>query len=251
MSHALLLGALVTLAGGLIQGCTGFGLGMVLSPCLMFLLPPAAVVPTVLTISLANTFIVVMHGRRHLRLGLVGPLVATGLLGMRLGVEIVKELNPLYIKLSVGVLVILFSSAILAGWRRTVRNERLGLLGVGFLGGILGGSTSMSGPPVILFLSNQGIPRDTFRANISCFFLLNGLCGLVIFNIEGLYTLDVIKQAGVYMPALLLGSVAGVWLSQRVPELLFQRLVMIGILCVGALLVVSNLGALLAGQGVS
>ncbi len=245
MSYALLLGALVTLAGGLIQGCTGFGLGLVVSPCLMFLLPPAAVVPTVLTISLMNTCIVVFHGRRHLRAALVGPLVAASVFGMPLGVHLVTVLDPLFIKLFVGLLVILFSSAILAGWRKSIRNQPLGLLGVGFLGGMLGGSTSMSGPPVILFLSNQGIPRDTFRANISCFFLIGGIYGLVIFNVRGLYTLEVMKHAAAYMPAVVLGSFGGVWLSKRVPELLFQRIVMIGILLVGALLVATNLGALL------
>jgi len=239
-----LFGAVVAFVAGMVQGCAGFGLGMTSAPCLMLITTPAVAVPTILSLSLVNSLVVTLHARRHLLWRLVGPLALGSILGAPLGIYALRVLDPNLLKCCVAVLILLFAAALLAGWSRPLRRPHRALLPLGFFSGILGGSTSMSGPPVILFLTNQDTPKDVFRANLITYFFIEGVFTLIIYLAWGMYTLDVARFAVALVPAMLLGTVAGIHLSSRVPEQTFRRVVLVGITLMGVLLLITSLRAL-------
>jgi uncharacterized membrane protein YfcA len=98
---------------------------------------------------------------------------------------------------------------------------------------------------VILFLANQDTPKDTFRANlIGYFFLLNWLAlGLFIFS--GLLTWRVFTDTTIFVPAMLLGTLFGILLSRRFPDVLFRKLVMLAVAIIGVVLLIQSVPSLL------
>lgn len=241
MAHEIWIGLVVAFASGIIQGCTGFGLGLVAAPPLMIVLPPVAVVPVVLMMSTVNTAVAAFHARRQINPRIVIPLALGAAIGLPVGIYTLKQMDAGLFKVLVGILVLFFAAAMLAGWRRPFQNERRALLPVGLMSGFLGGSTSMGGPPVILFLANQQTPKEIFRASLLCFFFAGNCLALTLLYFNGLMTWDVVRHAAILLPGLLVGTGLGMASSHRIPELVFHRLAMILVACMGALLFFTSL----------
>lgn len=238
---AVIMGSAVAMLAGLVQGCTGFGLALMAAPCLMLILPPKTAVPTLVLLSTLNTALVSWHARRHIRLAIVLPLSLGGVPGFRLGVYLLEVVDGNLLKAFVGIFVMLFALAMLTGWSHPLRHEKWARFPVGLLSGILGGSTSMGGPPAILFLANQNTPKDVFRANIVCYFLVCNCFGIAMYLSRGLLTSDILMFAATLVPFLLIGTFLGVWLSHRLDERQFRRLAMTAVAVMGLVLVVSSL----------
>lgn len=245
MAHEIWIGLIVAFSAGIIQGCTGFGLGLVAAPPLMIVLPPVAVVPVVLMMSTVNTAVAAFHARRQISLRIVIPLAMGACIGLPAGIYALKHTDVHLFKLLVGMVVLSFAAAMLAGWRRPFHNERRALLPVGLMSGFLGGSTSMGGPPVILFLANQQTPKDIFRASLLCHFFIGNCLALTLLYFNGLMTWAVIRHALMLAPALLLGTGIGMASIHLVPERIFHQLAMILVACMGSLLFFSSLRAFL------
>lgn len=242
--NELLLGALIIFTGAAVQGIVGFGIALVAVPVLMFILPHTQVPPLMVIMGLLNNLIVLSQLWRNVQVRLVAPLMLAGLCGLPLGALLLKYANPAPFKLGLGLLVVLLAAVMLSGWRRTVRKEAAGLATVGLIGGVLHTATSVSGPPVILFLSNQGLAKDLFRANLLAFFAVLNSVSIVIFYLYGLMPARVLTMAAWYVLPLLLGSLAGVWLARRIDERLFARCVLVVVAVLGLALVATNLPVL-------
>ncbi len=230
--------------GGLVQGCGGFGMALIAAPALMFVLEPAEVVPTVILLSLPNTLLVAYDGRKHIQPPLLAPLVIGGMVGMPFGVWALRVINADLMKVLIGSFVVLFAMTLLAGWRRPLTNMRRALFPVGVCSGFLGGSTSMGGPPVILFLANQETPKNVFRSNIVAHFCFINVVGLSMLWLNGLVTWPLVGQAAIFLPAMLVGTYCGARLSRIMPEQQFRIAVMLAAALMGATLVINNIGAL-------
>jgi hypothetical protein len=242
-----LLGSVVIFSAGLIQGCTGFGLALVAVPCMLFFLPQTAVIPMVVILSGLNTVAVAIHARQHVQRAIVVPLSITGVAGIPLGTLLLTHISPVPFKLAVGCLVSAFALTLMLGWKRPLRNQKAGLYPVGFFSGVLGGATSMSGPPVILFLANQGLAKDVFRANIITYFVVLNIAAIATFAVRGMFTVDVLRYAAAFIPMMLLGTWAGIHLAKHVPEARFARITMALVIITGLVLVITNTVAMMRG----
>lgn len=244
MAADLIIGSCALFVAGLVQGCTGFGLALVAAPLLMWVSPPVQVVPTIILLSTLNTFIVACDARRHIRIRLLAPLLVGGLIGLPLGIHALRIMPGEYIKILVGLLASAFAAASLAGWRRPVRHETWALAPVGILSGVFGGSTSMGGPPIALFLTNQETPKNVFRGTIVCYFLILNCAAAGLFVRSGLLTWDTTAGSAMLAPAMLAGTFVGLRLVRRISEPVFRRFSMALVAIMGLALLISNIPAL-------
>ena len=160
---------------------------------------------------------------------------------MPIGGYILKTIDPLSFKIAVGAIVLIASIVMLVGWRRRIRNEAAGLVPIGFISGILSSGTSIAGPPVILFFSNQGIKREVFRANLVAYFMFINIGAMIVFALYGFLNQAVMVRTGTYLLPAIVGSIAGIWLSKFINEKLFGKIVLILVLILAVILVVRNL----------
>jgi len=242
MNFALM--ALLFFFGGIIQGCMGFGLAMVVAPPLLLMMPAAVAVPTMAVASLLNTGTAAWTLRRHMRTHIVLPLAFGSLLGLPLGIYLLKSLDGPVFKIGVGALMVTLAGLMLSGWRWQLREPRRALVPVGFVSGFLGGSISISGPPIVLFLSNLGVSRDEFRGNSLGYFTLHGIMALTGFAIAGLLTREVGWRAAGLIPAVFLGTQIGLWLATRLHHAVFQRVTLAAVTLMGLILIARNVYAL-------
>lgn len=238
-------GMAAAFVAGMVQGCAGFGLGLTSAPCLMLFTTPAVAVPTVIGLSLANSFVTALHARRHLLWRLVGLLALGSIAGIPVGAYALRVIDPNVLSVGIAVFILLFVAALATGWTRPLRRPQRALLPLGCLCGVLAGSTSMSGPPLILFLANQDTPKDVFRANLISYFFLEGLFTLVLYLAWGMYTLEVARLTAALIPPVLVGTAVGIRLSKRLPETTFRRIVLIGLSLVAVVLLVTSLRTIL------
>jgi len=241
----LLIGGLAIVAGAFVQATLGFGIALVAVPVLVLTMPPTLVTPMMVILGLLNNLVVLAATWRHVRWRLLLPLVAAGLAGLPLGVLLLKFVDPEPLKLGVGVLTMLLAVVLLTGWNVRIRRELAGSLAVGAVGGVLHSSVFLSGPPVVLFLANQGVDKSIFRANIIAFFTLMNVSTILLFCGCALMTPRVVELAAWYTLPLIAGSLGGVWLGRRINQRLFTRAVLVLVGLVGVMLVVTNVLAML------
>lgn len=240
-------GALVAALAGFVQGCAGFGLGMTAAPALMLFLgrDPSFVTPVVLSLSALNSLAGGLEARRFLQWRFLLPLAAGGVAGTPLGIAVLRYIDDTVLRTVTGGIVLVFAAALLSGWRRPMPNAPYTLFPVGVSSGFLGGALAMGGPPAILFLANQGMPRDHFRANLLVYFFISSCFGIALFAFSGMYTGEVAGAVAGFTLPLLAGTWLGVRLSRRIPEARFRHAVIVAAGMMGVLLLAGGARALL------
>jgi uncharacterized membrane protein YfcA len=166
------------------------------------------------------------------------------MVGVPFGAYLLAVLDADTLRLFIGSVATAFALLLMSGFRYTVRRERLAFIPVGLASGVLNGSSTLAGPPVILFFANQGVAPQTFRANILTFFFVTNLVTIVTFLIGGLFTRDAFVLAAVLFPALIVGVVAGTLMSRRVDIRIFRAVALGAVLVSGALAIVDGAGVI-------
>ncbi|MEX2599390.1 MAG: sulfite exporter TauE/SafE family protein [Dehalococcoidia bacterium] len=232
-THLLLIAMGVAIAAGVTQGITGFGFVMVAAPVLSAIADPKLVVPVMILQTSVTNVLILAHAWRHLRLRGVWPLLAAGAVGAPAGAVALVFLDSSVLRLSIGLIVGVTALAMLAGFQRTVNNERVASVPVGFASGALNSSTGLAAPPVVLFFANQNVESSQFRANIAAHFTVLNLVTVPAFVLGGLFTPEALRLGFGLMPATVIGVGAGIIISRWVHGQAFRRLALVLVLFAG------------------
>src|SRR6266478_1496145 len=219
MTFALLL--LGALAGGFVSGLAGFGTALMALGIWLYVVPPSIAVPLVLICSILGQTSTMPSFWRSIDFKLAWPFLIGGLAGVPLGTLLIAHADPRIFKVSVGVLMLVFPTALY--FNRTPIalsfGGRIADAGIGFAGGILGGLAGLSGPLPILWASVRGWGKDERRGVFQIFnwtVLATALCLQVAFGLIGR---QVIWLALLALP----GTILGAWLGARVYHALSDR----------------------------
>ncbi len=237
----LILAAIIIFISSVIQGITSFGFSLVALPLLGMLLPLKIVVPMLVLYSLILNIIILSHIRTHVRLKQIVILVIFGIIGTPFGAHLLKVTNENTLKVVIGILVTTSALINLYGYKVKVKNERLSYIPVGFVSGIMNGSVSLGGPPLVLFLRNQEVEKQTFRANLTSYFLILNVFTIPTYFLGGLITSEVISYSAYVLPGLVLGAFVGVKLGNKFDEELFRRLTLGLIIVTGILSIITGI----------
>ena len=157
----LLVTAIIFLAS-FILGITSFGFALVAVPLLNLIFPLQVLVPVLIIYGVFINGLVLLPIYKHLDLKGMQYLVGAGILGVPLGTYLLLILDESILKISIGIIIIISAWALYTGYRVNIKNQNLGNAVAGFISGLLNGSLTMSGPPVILFYSNQNLKSKSF-----------------------------------------------------------------------------------------
>lgn len=234
--------AIVILLGGLLQGTVGFGFSQFAIPLLVLAWASAELIPIMVILSLVMNILQLWELRADVQPRRIWPLMFAGVFGIPFGAYILKVADPGHLKVLIGSLIILFTLAQILGLRRKVQSESWAMAPIGFAGGVLNGSVSMSGPPLILFFSNQGMTKKEFKANLIAFFLFINIATLPVFLLTGSLTVPVLESSAFLMPGMVLGTLVGLRLANRIAEDRFRTGVLVLLLIFGCMSIASGLG---------
>ena len=238
----LLVAACIIFLASTVKGLTGFGFALTSLPLLSIFLDPQTAVPLITICSVFLDGYTLYEARREVQYREIIPLVASGITGMLFGAYVLVSLDSQNIRLVIGVVTVLFTLASFMGLKREITNTKLASIPVGLLSGLLGGSMSISGPPIVLFFNNQNVEKRTFRANLIAYFFCLYLATVPAYFYGNLITWDIVRSSGYLVPVMFIGASIGIRLSKRVDETLFKRVALSLILVTGLMAILTAIG---------
>jgi uncharacterized membrane protein YfcA len=228
-------------AASVLRGFTGFGFGLAAVPLLSLAMPPAQVVPLVVTLQ-------VIIGVAGLRAAwgecdrqAIAVLAPGLVLGVPVGLLILTELSPDPVRLVIGGVIAFSVWLIHRGIRLPPNPSRRVGFAVGLVSGVISGLASMGGPPVVVYLLALGHSANRMRSTAIVYFMLSGSFSLIPMSVRGLITRDILTWAVVSLPVLFGGSRVGTWAFHKAKPR-HHRMV--------ALVTLSALAVLLIGRAV-
>lgn len=234
----------IVFLASMVQGLSGMGFALLTTPLVLSLLPAVVAVPFLLILSACILFLVLLDSYKHMQWKLVAPMTIAGLLGVPLGFQILQSVDTTYLKLAIGIMVSAFAVVQYVGFKLPIKNELIASPVVGFLTGVLKGSTSISGPPIALFLENQSVEKQVFRANMVGFSLVlsSTVVGLALYNDVDFSAVK--SHLPMWIVVVIIGAFFGIVLSRHVPQQRFRQFTLILVFCAGIAAIVKALGAL-------
>ena len=222
---------------------TGFGFALTMAPLLTLAWDVKHAVAATIVLSLMTVAPNLLQVRAHVIPGRVLILLLGFAIGMPVGLLLFERLDSGSLKVLVAVTVIVASVITYAtpSFRITGNARTLGLA-AGAASGALGPSTSMNGPPVVLYLLGLDPGIERFRGTILAYFFPAGVLTVTAFAIAGRLTGDVLLVVAAAFPALVLGTLWGAWLRRRLDPERFRALVL-------AVLVLSSVAVILSVVG--
>lgn len=245
---AVVLGAALA---GFVQGLSGSNFGLVAMAVWAWALEPTLTGPLVVCGSLAGQVLAVGSLRRICNWRLLLPMVLGGVLGVPLGVALLHLVDPLLFRLGAGIVLAVWCPLMLMSrqlpqitWGGHGANA-----GVGMLGGIMGGVGGLTGPAPALWAAFRNWDRDTQRSVIQGFNLAMQALTMVVYLVSGTVTIQALGLFPVVIAAMLLPTLLGIRLYQRISDQAFRRVVL-GLLAVsGVILILLSLPQLLWHAG--
>ena len=221
-------------AASFVQGLTGFGSGMIALTLLALMWDIQQVVAITAVFSIVLCVYLAWSLREHIRFREIWPMLLGAVIGVPIGVTALTELDPRYIKGSLGIFLLIYALWSLFSREGTGQKiRRVWAFPTGLFSGILSGAFNTSGPPVIIYGTERGWVKDRFRATLQGYFLLTTTLSTTGYVTTGLITAESLKLNAMLLPALALGAWGGQRASQYVNPETFRKVVLWALLGMG------------------
>ena len=228
----------IVCAGAFVTSGFGIGGGVLVTPLFISVLPPkygiSLLAPLMLLMSAAG---VRQYWRRWDNRNIL-VLLPASLAGIWFGTYLLAEVPPHVVRKTVGVLAVIFGGFQFFAinrpeWRDRLRPPAWLGVGFGFGSGITSALAHIGGIVFSFFLLSHSRTKEAFVATTVFLFFAGGLVKMGAYWHYDLLTFPILILSLVLMPALILGSILGKRLHQRIPNKLFLRLISLFIVIMG------------------
>lgn len=234
----ILLGAF---AGGFVNGMTGFGTGLTALAFWLHVIGPALAAPLVIICSVIAQVQNLPRIWHELDWRLVLPLIGGGLIGVPIGSQLLTQIDPGTFKIAVGILLICYSSFMLALKPRlgSAWGGRAADALVGLCGGILGGFAGLSGVLPTIWAAIRGWSKSERRGVFQAFNLTILSTALIAYALAGLLTVEIGRLVLMAVPGTFIGAWAGFRAYRRLSDHGFHILVL-GLLMLAGIMLIAT-----------
>jgi uncharacterized membrane protein YfcA len=237
---ALFLAA--TFGAALVAGLAGFAFGLVAAAVWLHVLTPLQTAMLIVAYGLIVQGWAVWKLRAALKPARLLPFVVGGLLGIPLGVELLRRAPAAEMRMAIGAFLVAFSLYNL--FRPALRPAKnagpLADGGIGVASGIIGGATGLAGILPTIWSGLRGWPRDEQRAVFQPTGVAIFLGSLAWMGGRGTIDGGTARLFAVGLPALLAGTWLGLKLYGRLDEAGFRRVAAAVLLLSGVALVLTG-----------
>ncbi|GCE43046.1 possible permease [Rhodococcus wratislaviensis] len=234
----LLVGALCIGIASVIGGATGFGTALIATPVMLMI---GFAVPEVVFVNLVAGLITrigaAYHLREHISWGRVALLGGGSLPGAWLGAVTLGLVPEHYLKPAAGVVVMLCGVAMALPTRTQATRTPSTAAHVltGSVGGYLGTTTSLNGPPPVLLLMRARLPPLAFIADLAGYFIVANVMALGVLWFHDEITESMFwPRLPIFVTAAVIGNVAGLAIARRLPPGVFRSAVIVLVIAAGA-----------------
>ena len=242
-SEAIALVFAGALAGGIVNGLTGFGTALTVLGIWLYAIPPTVASTLVILCSVASQLQTLPMIWRTIHWGRVLAFVAPGVLGVPIGTYLLPHIDPSIFKIGVGVFLVAYTGHVLARQveAKIAWGGRAADCVVGFAGGILGGLAGLSGVLPVVWTDVRGWTKQHRRGVVQMFNMAILSLALVSHVVAGLLTRPVAVAAMVALPGTIAGAWIGAFIYRRLHDRSYQRIIMVLLLLSGIALIWTSL----------
>ena len=237
-AREIVLVILILFGGTLIRTYFGFGDALFAMPLMSLVIGLGSATPVMGLVSLVIAVGALVSSRRHIDLGAVKRLLLGSLVGIPVGVLLLKQVDERLLRIGLGVIVVAFGVYMLSSPRLPNLRNRRWAFPFGFASGCLGGAYNIGGPPVVLYGAMRRWPPDRFRATLHGGFLPASIVIAVLQGFGGLWTARVWTLFAFSLPSLGLAMLIGDRLVKRTDPIRFERYLSLVLVALGAIIMV-------------
>ena len=228
------------LAGGFVNGLTGFGTGLTALGIWLHVLPPPVAASLVILTSVSSQLQTLPMIWRRIDWSRARTFVAPGLLGAPIGALILSSLDVDTFKSAIGAFLGLYCGLALLPSASTGGYSWGGRpldATVGFASGILGGLAGLSGALMVMWSDVRGGTKDARRSLLQVFNLSVLLMALGSHAVTGHLTPSVGWAFLAALPGSIIGAEAGARTYARLGDRDYKRIVLALLFLSGLVLV--------------
>jgi uncharacterized membrane protein YfcA len=228
MDSPELLLAIITFGAAIVNGALGYGFSSITVPLALLFMANRVLNPALVLIEVALNAYVLWVNRAALPAVYrrVLPIVVGLVPGIAIGTMLVAQVNPAWLKFGTFIALLPLILLQAAGFRRPIQSERsVGLVFGGGVG-VLYSVTTISGPPLAVMLSNQGLTKKDFRAALGFVRLAESSLTAISYAYFGLYSTTSMGLIPWILPSIAIGVPIGAQIIQRVRPETFRRVCM-------------------------
>lgn len=242
---ALAMLAVGLLFAGAVKGALGVGLPLIAMPVLLLVLPaPTAVVVMALPILLSNLWLMLAGGHVKENLRRFWPIILAVSVGLFLGSRLLITVDEDSLITALGVVVLVFALVSLTRFRPVIppRWHFWAQPAFGLAGGLVGGFSTVFGPPISMYLVAIGLPKDRFVSAVGTTYFAGSLALNASLATLPVYGLQEAVLAGFACLPVFAGMLVGQKLRAALPQETFSRAVLVMLSVTSLLLIWRGLG---------
>ena len=226
--------------GGLVKGVVGMGLPLTSIALMTTVLDLRLAVPLLVVPILATNIMQAFRGGRFRELlRRYWLMLVTAAVGVWAGTAALYRIELSYLLITLGVVVAAYSLINLSTLRLSVSEKSIPILSpiVGFLSGILAGTTGSIGVPVAIYYQALGMAKDVFIQAVGVQFLITGSILAMALLYEGGLNAETLPISALAIIPAFLGMAAGQWIRGKVSEDRFRTWLWVFMVIIGLNLV--------------
>lgn len=233
---------LATICAFFVKGLCGFANTLVFSTILSFGNNNINISPVELILGYPTNIIVTWKERKSINWKVCVPLALLVLLGNIPGIFLLKNVDTQIVKIAFGFVIIGIGLEMFFRERqsRKLKQSKLLLGLIGLLSGILCGLYGI-GALLAAYIGRVTDNSSSFKANICFVFIAENTFRIIMYAAMGILTPEVLKQAVILVPFMLLGLFLGMRSGKILDEKLVKKLVIIMLIVSGGALVWNNI----------
>ncbi|MFI3284222.1 MAG: sulfite exporter TauE/SafE family protein [Erysipelotrichaceae bacterium] len=216
---------LVVLLGSIIQGITGFGAGLLITPILGLFTDTRVLVPLLtlsyFSINLSN--VIELNKSVNIKNILIVTIFA--LICTPVGVQIAQSISISMFNLVIGTLIFVMGLIFVLNIKVEMKQTKIKDIFFGSLSGIFNGISSLGGPPVIIYFAGMQMDKNQFRGMNSLYFLLLNIVNLISYFMIGDISVLSLYNILLFVGCSLAGAQIGRMIVGKVNDQLFKKII--------------------------
>ncbi len=228
MNEATLVLIIITFLAAMINGGLGYGFSSTAVPVALLFYTNKILNPAIVLLEVViNLYILVIHWKNIKTIfPRILPIIVGAAPGVLLGAVLLSRVDSLWIKLITFSFILPLVLLQAGGIRRPIQAEKTAGVFLGSFVGFFYAVTTVSGPPLALMLSNQGLVKKDFRAALGMIRLSLSSLTAVSYYYLGFYQTESIDLLTTIIPSVIIGIPIGTYIIRKVNPETFRRICM-------------------------
>ena len=233
---------IATICAFFVKGLCGFANTLVFSTILSFGNNNVSISPVELILGYPTNIILAWKERKSIKWNICLPLAFLVIAGSIPGTLFLKNADTNIIKLFFGIVIIFIGLEMLLRevQSKTIKQSKVVLCLIGILSGLLCGLYGI-GALLGAYMNRVTENSSSFKANICVVFCAENTFRLILYGLWGIISLEILKQAIILIPLMLIGLILGMISGKVLNEKVVKRLVIIMLIVSGMALILNNL----------